>query len=194
MLIAKFKGLVLGITSAIIVTTGIGVLAQGPGNDGLGPPGEDRIGALERKLDRILEALGGSNRTTNKREGDTRPPDTSVLPALAAQAPKPGAAPTATSALAAPAPTQVPPRLPCRYSPGRRPAPMLLRRPAYRHLRRPRRWVPPMVVRGRWPHGSEPWRSGSPRWNDDSARWNDGSSSYFGRWVAPWAEVGSRAG
>ena len=55
MLIAKFKGLVMGLTVATIVTTGIGVLAQPPG------PGEgDRLSSLERKLDRILEALGGS--------------------------------------------------------------------------------------------------------------------------------------
>jgi RNA polymerase sigma factor (sigma-70 family) len=54
MLIAKFKGLVTGLTLATVVTTGIGVLAQSPGH-----PDGDRLGALERKLDRILEALGG---------------------------------------------------------------------------------------------------------------------------------------
>ena len=47
MLIAKFKGLVLGLTSALVVTTGIGVLAQDPG-----PSEGDRLSALERKLDR----------------------------------------------------------------------------------------------------------------------------------------------
>jgi hypothetical protein len=63
MLIAKFKGLVTGLTLATVVTTGIGVLAQSPG----GHPDGDRLGALERKLDRILEALGGSH-------GDAPPP------------------------------------------------------------------------------------------------------------------------
>ncbi len=58
MLIAKFKGLVLGLTVATVVTTGIGVLAQSPGP--AASPDGDRLSALERKLDRILEALGGS--------------------------------------------------------------------------------------------------------------------------------------
>jgi RNA polymerase sigma factor (sigma-70 family) len=62
MLIAKFKGLVLGLTLATLVTTGIGVLAQAPG-----PPEGDRLSALERKLDRILEALGGSSRNLSVR-------------------------------------------------------------------------------------------------------------------------------
>ena len=60
MLVAKFKGIVLGLAAAAVVTTGVGVLAQPQSNPV--PLGRMAIGfsALERKLDRILEALGGS--------------------------------------------------------------------------------------------------------------------------------------
>ncbi len=72
MWLAKVKGIVLALGATAVVTAGIGVLAQDlpdlPGAQG-GPPGggarpatrgdDDRFGALEKKLDRILEALGG---------------------------------------------------------------------------------------------------------------------------------------
>jgi RNA polymerase sigma factor (sigma-70 family) len=54
MILAKFKGLALGLAAAAVVTAGVGVLAQGPATG----PSDDRLGAVERKLDRILEALG----------------------------------------------------------------------------------------------------------------------------------------
>ena len=57
MLLAKIKGLAFGLAAAAVVTTGVGVLAQAPG-PGTGPgPQEDRLGAVEQKLDRILHAL-----------------------------------------------------------------------------------------------------------------------------------------
>jgi RNA polymerase sigma factor (sigma-70 family) len=58
MLLAKFKGIVLGLTAAAVVTTGVGVLAQS--NGPRSRVDEDRLSVLERKLDRILEALSGS--------------------------------------------------------------------------------------------------------------------------------------
>jgi RNA polymerase sigma factor (sigma-70 family) len=55
MLLAKSKGIMLGLATAAVITTGVGVLAQpSPAPDG------DRLSVLERKLDRILEALDGS--------------------------------------------------------------------------------------------------------------------------------------
>jgi RNA polymerase sigma factor (sigma-70 family) len=59
MLLAKIKGIALGLAAAAVVTTGVGVLAQGPIREVPAPgPSEDRLGAVEKKLDRILEALG----------------------------------------------------------------------------------------------------------------------------------------
>jgi RNA polymerase sigma-70 factor (ECF subfamily) len=55
MLLAKTKGILLGLATAAVITTGVGVLAQAPAS-----PDGDRLGVLERKLDQILEALGGS--------------------------------------------------------------------------------------------------------------------------------------
>ncbi len=57
MLLAKVKGIAFAMAAAAVVTTGVGVLAQSPGPVVPGPS-DDRLGAVERKLDRILEALG----------------------------------------------------------------------------------------------------------------------------------------
>jgi len=56
MLLAKVKGIAFAMAAAAVVTTGVGVMAQSPGP----APGasDDRLGAVEKKLDRILEALG----------------------------------------------------------------------------------------------------------------------------------------
>jgi len=56
MLFAKVKSAFLGIATLALVTTGVGVLAQ------TGPSPDDRLKAVEQKLDRLLEVLGGSNR------------------------------------------------------------------------------------------------------------------------------------
>jgi RNA polymerase sigma factor (sigma-70 family) len=61
MLLAKSKGVILGLATAAVITTGFGVVAQQPPS-----PDGDRLSVLERKLDRILEALGGS------RQAETR--------------------------------------------------------------------------------------------------------------------------
>jgi RNA polymerase sigma factor (sigma-70 family) len=59
MLLAKIKGLAFGLAAAAVVTTGVGVLAQPPTPAPSAAAQEDRLGAVEKKLDRILEALGG---------------------------------------------------------------------------------------------------------------------------------------
>src|SRR5262249_37356838 len=50
------------LAATAVVTTGVGVLAQDrdPFQGGSGPS-DDRLGAVEKKLDRILEALGGTH-------------------------------------------------------------------------------------------------------------------------------------
>ena len=58
MLLAKIKGLALGLAAAAVVTTGVGVLAQRPPVPAPPAAQDDRLGAVEKKLDRILEALG----------------------------------------------------------------------------------------------------------------------------------------
>jgi RNA polymerase sigma factor (sigma-70 family) len=56
MLLAKIKGMAFALAAAAVGTAGVGVMAQAPGP---GPGGQDdRLGAVEKKLDRILEALG----------------------------------------------------------------------------------------------------------------------------------------
>jgi RNA polymerase sigma factor (sigma-70 family) len=100
MFIAKFKGLVLGITAAVM-TTGVVLAQYSTSSD---PTTDQRLSVLEKKLDRILEALGGSSRTATKTEatpvgaGGTQ----AALPSLPTIAPS---APTAAhSATALPAP------------------------------------------------------------------------------------------
>jgi hypothetical protein len=55
MLLAKLKMVVLSVAAVAVFTTGVGVLAQDPGSD------QDRLKNVERKLDRLLEMLGGSS-------------------------------------------------------------------------------------------------------------------------------------
>jgi hypothetical protein len=75
MLLAKVKGIAFAMAAAAVVTTGVGVLAQGPLGPLPGPgPGaqEDRLGAVEKKLDRILEALGNTRRDVRDSDAGTR--------------------------------------------------------------------------------------------------------------------------
>ncbi|MGO9463237.1 MAG: RNA polymerase sigma factor [Isosphaeraceae bacterium] len=61
MLFAKVKSVFLGIATLALITTGMGVLAQtGPGTRPA--PDDDRLKAVEQKLDKLLEVLGRSNR------------------------------------------------------------------------------------------------------------------------------------
>ncbi len=75
MLLAKTKGVILAMATMAVITTGFGVVAQQQPSS----PDGDRLGVLERKLDQILEALGGSQRgqmggrMTRPRFPDDRP-------------------------------------------------------------------------------------------------------------------------
>ncbi len=96
MLLSKLKIVGLGFITLVLVTGGVGVVAQDR------PSSEDRLKSLERKIDRLIEVLGGLNR--------------SVAPAGApagrpapVSAPEPAAAPPAlTLAGALPTPAAVP--------------------------------------------------------------------------------------
>ncbi len=101
MFIAKIKGFALALAGTAVVTAGVGVLAQGPQPGAGGGPGgtrradrsqEDRLGAVEQKLDRVLEALG------SRRDGGSNNP---------APQPTPVALPRAAEGLA---PSSVPGR------------------------------------------------------------------------------------
>ena len=80
MLLSKLRSAFLGLVAVALVTTGAGVIAQDRPSD------DDRLKILERKMDRLLEVLGGSNRRTPS----TNPaPDSGPEPAAAAPAPTP---------------------------------------------------------------------------------------------------------
>jgi hypothetical protein len=86
MLLAKLKFTVLGLVTLALVSTGVGVLAQtGPDRS----KDYDRLKAVERKLDRLLEVLAGSGRRTSS--PDAAPATTPVPSRIA---PSPGTAPT----------------------------------------------------------------------------------------------------
>jgi len=105
MLLAKLKLVILGLAALALFTTGVGVLAQD------GPSDQDRLKNVERKLDRLLEVLGGSN---HRATADA--PVASGVPAPPSATP---AASPAPAAPAAPAPPPVPalPGAPARYPP-----------------------------------------------------------------------------
>ena len=56
MLLSKLKFAFLALVTVALVTTGAGVVAQDRPSD------DDRLKNLERKVDKLLEVLGGSNR------------------------------------------------------------------------------------------------------------------------------------
>ena len=63
MLLAKLKFAFLGLVTLAVVSTSVGVLAQsGPASDR--PSDNDRLKAVEQKLDRLLEVMGGSSHRT----------------------------------------------------------------------------------------------------------------------------------
>ena len=86
MLFTKTKGVLLGLATAAVITTGVGVLAQ----QSTSPDG-DRLGVLERKLDQILEAVGGSGQAARESGGfdPLRFPDVKGAPPAADQAGRP---------------------------------------------------------------------------------------------------------
>jgi RNA polymerase sigma factor (sigma-70 family) len=100
MLLSKLKLAFLGLVTVALVTTGAGVVAQDRPSD------EDRLKSVERKLDRLLEAIGGQNRHTQGANPapDSRPEAAAPAPAATpapATAPAPPAAPSALPTIAA---------------------------------------------------------------------------------------------
>jgi RNA polymerase sigma factor (sigma-70 family) len=121
MLLSKLKLAFLGLVTVALVTTGAGVIAQDR------PTDEDRLRSVERKLDRLLEAIGGQNRHAQEPtpSPDSRPAARS-MPA-ATPAPAPTAAPSALPAIAAAPAPPVPPVAPAttrahRATPAQQPA------------------------------------------------------------------------
>jgi RNA polymerase sigma factor (sigma-70 family) len=92
MLLAKLKFAFLGLFTLAVISTSVGVVAQSPA-----PTNRDRISdndrlkAVEQKLDKLLEVLGGSSHSA-------RPADPTVA------APEPPAPPTAKGAVPVPSP------------------------------------------------------------------------------------------
>ena len=106
MLLSKFKGAGLASLAVMLVATGAGVLAQQP----LDPRAEpDRMAQLERKIDRLLEALGGCHAITVP-DGTIAPP---AGPAVTAGPPGLSPAPSLGRGrgLAAPPATVAPARI-----------------------------------------------------------------------------------
>ncbi len=109
MLLAKLKFAILGLFTVAVVSTSVGVLAQQVPDRS---SDNDRLKAVERKLDKLLEVLGGSSRHTPAPDAppspagvpqiaDLRPATT---PAIAPMPPVPPAPPVAPSADTIPAP------------------------------------------------------------------------------------------
>jgi RNA polymerase sigma factor (sigma-70 family) len=93
MLIAKLKGAVLGVAALAVITTGVGVLAQD------GPSSDDRLKAVERKLDRLIEMFGVPKRSASAPAQALTP-----VPVADPTVPPPPAPPAAAAAPAAAAP------------------------------------------------------------------------------------------
>jgi RNA polymerase sigma factor (sigma-70 family) len=104
MLLSKLKIVGLGLITLVLVTGGVGVVAQDH------PSSEDRLKALERKIDRLIEVLGGFNRSASTaRVPATGGPITTAAPAAAPAGPAlAGARPT--PALVPPVPVALVPR------------------------------------------------------------------------------------
>ena len=85
MLLAKFKGIALGLVTLTLVTTGMTAMAQIGGEVGPGPGSpDDRIKAVEQKLDKLLEVLGGSGRASTPSPTPAPMPRPAVAPAAPA--------------------------------------------------------------------------------------------------------------
>ncbi len=93
MLIAKLKGAVLGVAALAVITTGVGVLAQD------GPSSDDRLKAVERKLDRLIEMFG-----VPKHSAPAPAQGSAPVPVADPTAPPPPAPPPAAEAPVAAAP------------------------------------------------------------------------------------------
>jgi RNA polymerase sigma factor (sigma-70 family) len=95
MLLAKLKYVFLGLVTVAAVSSSVGVVAQSPARK----TDDDRLQSVERKLDKLLEVLGGSSRPNSP---------TATSPVLPPDAPPPPAT----------VPAPVPPPPPGSDSPG----------------------------------------------------------------------------
>jgi RNA polymerase sigma-70 factor (ECF subfamily) len=109
MLLSKLKLVFLGLVTVALITTGAGVVAQDRPSD------NDRLKNLERKVDRLLEALGAQNKRAPRtdRSSDSRPEPNPTPRALT----QPTAAPTVNLPIAAPPQPSQPPAAPGGYAP-----------------------------------------------------------------------------
>jgi RNA polymerase sigma factor (sigma-70 family) len=83
MLLAKLKFAVLGVVTMAVVSASVGVLAQdGPDR----ASDNDRLKAVERKIDKLLEVMGGSSRRNAPPDA---PPSLDSIPRAAVPAPPP---------------------------------------------------------------------------------------------------------
>ena len=83
MLLATLKFAVLGVVTMAVVSASVGVLAQdGPDR----ASDNDRLKAVERKIDKLLEVMGGSSRRNAPPDA---PPGADPIPRAAVPAPPP---------------------------------------------------------------------------------------------------------
>ena len=104
MLLSKLKFAFLALVTVAMVTAGAGVVAQDRPSD------DDRLKNVERKLDRLIEALGGHGQPTTG--ADTAPAPASAVPVTT---PSPAAAPvpsTLPTIAAVPQPPHPPTAIP----------------------------------------------------------------------------------
>jgi RNA polymerase sigma-70 factor (ECF subfamily) len=83
MLLSKLKFAFLGFVTVAMLTTGAGVVAQVPVSQS---SDDDRLKSVERKLDRLLEAIGGTGRHAPPVVSDlrdSRPEPTAPVPGIA---------------------------------------------------------------------------------------------------------------
>ncbi len=103
MLLSKLKLAFLGVITVAILATGAGVVAQDRPSD------NDRLRNLERKVDRLLEVLGGAGRRTTTSPAQNSTPESNEPAPVVASTP---AAPAAPAAIAAVPPPPVAPAMP----------------------------------------------------------------------------------
>ena len=80
MLLAKLKFAFFGLVALAVVSTSVGVVAQSPADR---PADSDRLKAVEQKLDRLLEVLGGRH---GRQPSPDAPPMFSPDPRIPAEA------------------------------------------------------------------------------------------------------------
>ena len=174
MLLAKLKFAFLGVVTLAVVSTSVGVVAQdGPA---IGASDNDRLKAVEQKLDRLLEVLGGSSARPRPADAPFNPQSQDATLPLPRRRPRTLNAPLTRHHHQTRSGTrrrawwihaslmQPPPRhqtFPRRLLPRRRPVPPLkfLSNPARQELLM--RYLHPGRAVRTWLHESMSWKGGS---------------------------------